>query len=1076
MNQTIGVNITPQSFQPTLHYSQGDVGRVFVINVTDYDIPTGATVTCVATKPSGMGFTVSGTVSGNSVTFTSTAEMTDEWGRFPAEIRIASGNTLLGTANFLMIGEKDPHPASTIDGTQEELIPQLTLLVNRVEAAAESVHDLTVSATTLTAGSDATATYDSTNNSIAFGIPRGADGDVTRSEFNDLKSALGEPKYERGNPLVLTTTEGYWSITAGYVANSSYLSTKIPVNVGDLYAISTAVQNSTNFALAIFLDSSDNIIGYYKRSPAQGIVKYTDEIVKVPSGASYMCVTTLVLSMDTMIVKPANLVPMNTVITEATSYISPLVISGKYITAAGNIANSEDRYITDFIPCYEGVTVRYKGETNFAGISALTFFDENKNVIETNVNVGANNTFYTKAAPSGTKYVVLGWSTTASGAIYMLDNGVVFKAIETLNDEALNIRNDLFDYVSFNLINPSSMLFDRRHSIAPDPQIISSPSAEKLGTTGLIPVEEGEFYTVSGAFYPQGGYYAENATTEIGQTAIGDITFYTPVDGVGKNFQVPIGQNIKYVMITLRTNDEKTAVKYNDITWVQLEKGEVATSYQPYSEEPYIKKTLIPDISVEMETASVVDEYTQFGVLRYFGIADKIPNFREHWYKKDKDLVVVNTGTSLTARTTEHCTELASASSRPPMMQSNNFATHIWDALKWEGQQYRRYDYANFFTETGTFTTSSGISAWDDNTYREGLTRYSDSASSAVQFDIPDDAWQFNFIYRTDSSGSESCVVTVAEGDGNVEVYNGSSWVEANGYEFSMLESSPTTLNARIVKPDAPSLQYRDLTNYQVKGNTVYQKRLKMRCKSSLIDSIGTEKTVTISNGNNGRLLYWGVEWSPREFMITYINSARGSYNPDMTNDVDARELSRHQDSDIHIFKPDLYLSEDPIHNGGVSDVRNYDQKYSTQFATITDNFFFADNHVSLLSRGRDYWNDNNYTPEFALFNTSITGASYGGLDDDGNLRIKEMKDGVVWSAYDGQSSCYLKIKEDYPDVIYINACKGWIEACEKCFGTIGEATADSTKSGNTFIHGSHWNDVGCKVMARLVLPIILDL
>ena len=192
MNQTIGVNITPQSFQPTLHYSQGDVGRVFVVNVTDYDIPTGATVTCVATKPSGMGFTVSGTVSGNSVTFTSTAEMTDEWGRFPAEIRIASGNTLLGTANFLMIGEKDPHPASTIDGTQEELIPQLTLLVNRVEAAAESVHDLTVSATTLTAGSDATATYDSTNNSIAFGIPRGADGDVTRSEFNDLKSDFND--------------------------------------------------------------------------------------------------------------------------------------------------------------------------------------------------------------------------------------------------------------------------------------------------------------------------------------------------------------------------------------------------------------------------------------------------------------------------------------------------------------------------------------------------------------------------------------------------------------------------------------------------------------------------------------------------------------------------------------------------------------------------------------------------------------------------------------------------------------------------------------------------------------------
>ena len=133
MNQTIGVNITPQSFQPTLHFSQGDVGRVFVVNVADYDIPSGATVTCVATKPSGMGFTVNGTVSGNSVTFTSTAEMTDEWGRFPAEIRIASGDVLLGTANFLMVGEKDPHPEGTTDGSAEQIIPALTLILRKIE-------------------------------------------------------------------------------------------------------------------------------------------------------------------------------------------------------------------------------------------------------------------------------------------------------------------------------------------------------------------------------------------------------------------------------------------------------------------------------------------------------------------------------------------------------------------------------------------------------------------------------------------------------------------------------------------------------------------------------------------------------------------------------------------------------------------------------------------------------------------------------------------------------------------------------------------------------------------------------
>lgn len=296
MNQTIGVNITPQSFQPTLHYSQGDVGRVFVINVTDYDIPTGATVTCVATKPSGMGFTVSGTVSGNSVTFTSTAEMTDEWGRFPAEIRIASGNTLLGTANFLMIGEKDPHPASTIDGTQEELIPQLTLLVNRVEAAAESVHDLTVSATTLTAGSDATATYDSTNNSIAFGIPRGADGDVTRSEFNDLKSDLGVLLHEDITPISLTEITGCYPITTKeFWPNTGYKCAIIQATPTD--KIYVTAKSNTNIPIAVFYSgtpSSTTYIGYYGNASSEQV--YEDVLLEIPSGTTHIVLNNRITS------------------------------------------------------------------------------------------------------------------------------------------------------------------------------------------------------------------------------------------------------------------------------------------------------------------------------------------------------------------------------------------------------------------------------------------------------------------------------------------------------------------------------------------------------------------------------------------------------------------------------------------------------------------------------------------------------------------------------------------------------------------------------------------------------------
>ena len=304
MNQTIGVSITPQSVRPTLHYSQGDVGRVFVINVTGYDIPPGATVTCVATKPSGMGFTVNGTVSGNTVTFTSTAEMTDEWGRFPAEIRIASGSTLLGTANFLMVGEKDPHPASTIDGTQEELIPQLTLLVNRVEAAAESVHDLTVSATTLTAGSDATATYDSTNNSIAFGIPRGADGDVTRSEFNDLKSEISDiedltlnlfndnqligksgisqvSEHEFSGTATKINAMGGLEIAGGFEANTRY-------TISILAHIATSAGSSNGLALTVtYTDSTSSVLYRWTRD----LTSYTEGTRTTASGKTVSSIT-----------------------------------------------------------------------------------------------------------------------------------------------------------------------------------------------------------------------------------------------------------------------------------------------------------------------------------------------------------------------------------------------------------------------------------------------------------------------------------------------------------------------------------------------------------------------------------------------------------------------------------------------------------------------------------------------------------------------------------------------------------------------------------------------------------------
>lgn len=183
MAQRINVDIVPGLFQQTLFFSQNDIGRTFIIEVVSrsgqFDIPAGATVTCAGTKPSGFGFSVPCTVSGNTVTLEATDTdgevFTDERGRFQAELVIEYGGDILGTANFWMESEENPHPDGTIDGQAESVLPVLTQLVVRIEEAAESIHELTVEATTLGPGEDATAVYDSDLNKITFGIPRGGD-------------------------------------------------------------------------------------------------------------------------------------------------------------------------------------------------------------------------------------------------------------------------------------------------------------------------------------------------------------------------------------------------------------------------------------------------------------------------------------------------------------------------------------------------------------------------------------------------------------------------------------------------------------------------------------------------------------------------------------------------------------------------------------------------------------------------------------------------------------------------------------------------------------------------------------
>lgn len=182
MAQNINVDVTPNLFQPTLYYHQGDIGRAFTITISTkdgYTIPSGATVKIEATKPSGLGFSVSGTLSGNVVSFVSTEGMTDEYGRFPAQLKITSGNDILYTANFLMVGAINTHPASVTDGTAEQVISEITLLVERAETAAS------------TAATDAANAAQARVDEMMDYLP---------SEVSDLKSDLGNIAF-MDNPM-----------------------------------------------------------------------------------------------------------------------------------------------------------------------------------------------------------------------------------------------------------------------------------------------------------------------------------------------------------------------------------------------------------------------------------------------------------------------------------------------------------------------------------------------------------------------------------------------------------------------------------------------------------------------------------------------------------------------------------------------------------------------------------------------------------------------------------------------------------------------------------------------------------
>lgn len=139
--ESVQIKMTPDNLQSIINVSQYDKGREIVANLTTetgaaYEAPDGSTATLQGTKPSGLGFSVTGTIDGAKVTFLTTESMTAEAGRIPCEIVIENGGTRIGSANSILAVEESPHKTGTPDGTKEEIIDEITVIMNEAKDAA----------------------------------------------------------------------------------------------------------------------------------------------------------------------------------------------------------------------------------------------------------------------------------------------------------------------------------------------------------------------------------------------------------------------------------------------------------------------------------------------------------------------------------------------------------------------------------------------------------------------------------------------------------------------------------------------------------------------------------------------------------------------------------------------------------------------------------------------------------------------------------------------------------------------------------------------------------------------------
>ena len=459
----------------------------------------------------------------------------------------------------------------------------------------------------------------------------------------------------------------------------------------------------------------------------------------------------------------------------------------------------------------------------------------------------------------------------------------------------------------------------------------------------------------------------------------------------------------------------------------------------------------VKEVTNSIDGVPVVEDFSP-KVRAFSGdkFSDFFPKFYNALISKTTDINVLFIGDSIFADDS-YTTNLSSEEQQksPPLMISNNIARKIYDELNWGNTDYRRYDSGDF-TEVGTFTDELNSSFWDDATRRPAITRTSLTGAASVAFTVGVDTWKENFIYRTDLEGSVTNTVSITEGNGKLQVLDKSdnTWKEANGFVFSMKHGAIET--------------YR--------GNTKFQERLKFRAfDGSGFDTRTEVKTVTISGGAAGEhFMYWGVEYSKEEFMIKFINSARGSLNSDSMrpyHDDDVKDWIDEPDTFTFIFN-ELYFNNaawSPTLNRTPHDYADMWNDY--YYETWERNFRDASIESTVPWQKFESFVWQTFPSFLSNFDEEFPHHLPSFLRNDGSIKN-------VMDNYNAYVSNYNGRKE--VGHYHLDLTSKIMSESKAKFGTsFNDAFKASGVTGSSLLHdGTHPNNYGCNVIADWILSL----